>query len=123
MDEADTGVELRVAGETLFDAWHPDQNQTDAPTVKDAPHLLKPSHFKPIRFVDDEQSCWIRQGAGNAHRTIPLLIESVLRLFSLVTSITVWVPFRVAQLFGVIKNASHSRVFVTAGPFDCGIMQ
>jgi hypothetical protein len=24
MDEADPGVELRVTGQTLFDAWHPD---------------------------------------------------------------------------------------------------
>ena len=96
MDEADTGVELRVAGKTLFDAWHPDQNQTDAPTVKDAPHLLKPSHFKPIRFVDDEQSCRIKQGAGHSHRAIPLLMESILRLHGFVASITSRVPLGVA---------------------------
>jgi hypothetical protein len=25
MDEADAGVKLRIAGQALFDAWHPDQ--------------------------------------------------------------------------------------------------
>jgi hypothetical protein len=57
MDEADPRVELRVAGKTLFDAWDPDQNQTDAPTVKDVPHLLKPSHFKP-NIPDTRSRSW-----------------------------------------------------------------
>ena len=86
MDEADTGVELWVTGQTFFDARHSDQHQTDAPMVKDVPHLLKPYHFEPIRFVDDEQSCWIRQSARHSHRAIPLLIESIPRLL-IVTSI------------------------------------
>jgi hypothetical protein len=29
MNEADTGVELRVASQALFHAWHSDQNQAE----------------------------------------------------------------------------------------------
>jgi hypothetical protein len=39
------------------------------------------------------------------------------------TSITIWVPFGVAQLFGAMKESPHSRVFVSPYSFDCGIMQ
>jgi hypothetical protein len=123
MDEADTRVELRVAGQTLFEARHPDQNQTAAPVVKDVPHLLKPCHLEPIRFIDDEQSSRIRQGAGHSHRTIPLLVKGNLHVESFVTSITIRVPFGVAQLFGAMKESLHSRVFVPPCSFDCGIMQ
>ena len=55
MDEADTRVRLRVACQTLFEARHSDQNQTDAPVVKDVPNLFKPCHLEPIRFIDDKQ--------------------------------------------------------------------
>src|SRR5260370_6023802 len=123
MDETDTRVELRVAGQTLFDARHSDQNQTDTPMVKDVPHLLQPCLFEPIRFVDDEQSCRIRQSASYSHRAIPLLIKSILHLESLVISVTIWVPLRVAQLFGAMKEARHSRLFVPTYPFDCDSMQ
>ena len=123
MDESNARVELWIARETLFDARHPDQNQTDAPVVKDVPHLLKPCHFEPIRFVDDKQSSRIRRGAGHSHRAIPLLIESILGVDRLDTSVTIWVLFGVAQLFGAMKESPHSRVFVSPYSFDYGIMQ
>ena len=112
-------------GSVLFflKPWNSDQNQPDAPMVKDVPHLLKPCHLEPICFIDYEQSCRIRQGVSHSHGTIPLLMEGILRLLSLVTSITARIRLGVAQLFGTIKKAHHSRVFVTTCPFDCGIMQ
>jgi len=91
--------------------------------VKNTPHLLQPGHFEPVRFVDDKQSSWIRRGAGHSHRAIPLLIESILCGDRLDTSITIWVPFGVAQLFGAMKESPHSRVFVSPYSFDYGIMQ
>jgi hypothetical protein len=91
--------------------------------VKDVPHLLQPCHFEPVRFIDYKQSSRIRRGAGNSHRAIPLLIESILGVERLNTSITIWVPFGVAQLFGAIKESPHSCIFVSPYSYDCGIMQ
>ena len=54
MDKADARVELRVPCQTLFNARHPDQNQTDSTVVKGVPHLLQPRHFEPICFVDNQ---------------------------------------------------------------------
>ena len=123
MNEADPGVELRIACQTFFDAGHSDQNQTDAAMVKDVSHLFKPRHLQPIRFVDDEQSSRIRQGDGHSHRAIPLFVKSILRFKSFVASITTWVRLRVAQLFSATEESLHLRVFVPARPFDCGIVQ
>ena len=49
-------------------------------------------------------------------------MESILRLERFVTSITIWVPFRVTQLFGAIKESLRSRVFVPPSSFDYGIV-
>src|ERR1019366_1081459 len=96
MDESDPGIELRVTCQALFDARHSDQDQTDIPAVEDIPDLLKPRDFEPVRFVNYEQSRGIRHAGPYSHRAIPLLIESILGVACLSTSISIWVLFGIA---------------------------
>jgi hypothetical protein len=41
MDEADTGVELRIPGQALLDAGHADQHHADAARVEDGPQMFE----------------------------------------------------------------------------------
>src|SRR4051812_46920238 len=121
MDESDPGVELRVPGETLFDARHSDQHQTDTPMVKDIPHLLKSRDLETIGFVNDEQSCGIRNAAPYSHRAIPLLIESIFGVVRFGTSITIracpCIPVR--TMAGIEAKRGFDRIALTSSKPSC----
>jgi len=55
VDKADAGVELRIASQALFNAWHTDQNHSNPALIKNAPCLLQSGDLEPVGFVDDQQ--------------------------------------------------------------------
>jgi hypothetical protein len=50
-------------------------------------------------------------------------MKSILHIESFVTSITIWVPFRVAKRFGAMGKPLRSQVFAPPCSFDCDIVQ
>ena len=95
MNEADAGVELRVASQAFFHARHSDQNQPETPTVENIPHLLQSCHSQPVRFVDDEQRSGIGHRSFYAHRSIPLVKVSILGSVRFGASIAVWISLAI----------------------------
>ena len=55
VDEPDPAVELRVPGETFFDAGHTDQDHAEAAAVVVVAELLQGRGLEPVGLVDDEQ--------------------------------------------------------------------
>ena len=66
VDEADPAVELRVAGEALFDAGHADEDHAELAAVVVVAELLQCGGLEPVGLVDDEQLDEGRQGMGDA---------------------------------------------------------
>jgi hypothetical protein len=51
--------ELRVACQTLFEAWHPDEHQSEIAFVENGVQLFEAGHLKAIGLIDgDEKSRW-----------------------------------------------------------------
>lgn len=55
MGETDPAVELGVAGESLFDAWHLDGDDAYVAAVEVVADLLEAGGFESVGFVDDQQ--------------------------------------------------------------------
>ena len=50
--EADSAIELRVAGQLPFEAGHPDQDDSDVAAVEVVADQFQPSGFESVGFVD-----------------------------------------------------------------------
>jgi hypothetical protein len=107
MNEADPRVELRVASQPFFHAWHSDQNQPEPPTVENIPYLLQPRHSQPVRFIDDEQGSGIGHRSLYAHGSVSLVKVSVLGFVRFGASIAVRVSVSITELFGAIQKSYH----------------
>jgi hypothetical protein len=59
MDEPDTGIELRVSGEPLFETGHADQDQAYVTLVENGPYLLQTLYPQPVCLINDYQACWV----------------------------------------------------------------
>ena len=70
MNEADAGIELRIAGQPLFDAWHSDQDQADLIAIEQIAQLLQARNLQPIGFVDQDQTdgCQRRPSRNDGRR-------------------------------------------------------
>jgi hypothetical protein len=55
MHKAYARLQLWVARQPLFDAWHPNQHQPDLTSVIDVAHLLYPRHFQAASPIDEDQ--------------------------------------------------------------------
>lgn len=55
MGEADSAVELRVAGHALFDAWHNDQDRAGVLAIEDITHLLQSGSVETLRFLRNHE--------------------------------------------------------------------
>jgi hypothetical protein len=66
VNEADAGVKLPKASQSLFKAGHSAQNHSNPALIKYAPRLLESGHFESVGFVNDQQRGWI----GNISLTV-----------------------------------------------------
>jgi hypothetical protein len=55
MDEADTRVQLRVAGQAFLESRHADQHHAHLSTVVEVAQLLEAGRFQSVGFVNHEQ--------------------------------------------------------------------
>ena len=55
VDQADSVVELRVAGQALLQPRHAQEPQPEAVPVVHVPQLLQACHLEPVRLVDDQE--------------------------------------------------------------------
>jgi len=53
MREANSAVELGVAGHALLDAWHADQDKADVVAVEDVTQVLQRGSVEALRFIKD----------------------------------------------------------------------
>ena len=54
--EANSGIELRVSGESLLKSGHADEHEADASLVKDCTQLFESRHLQAVRLVVDISS-------------------------------------------------------------------
>src|SRR5271169_5571374 len=63
MDEADAGIELRIARETFPQSRHADQDQTNFLHIKNRAYLLQARHPQAIRLIDHDEGGRIANAA------------------------------------------------------------
>jgi hypothetical protein len=54
-NEANAGVQPRIASKALFNAWHNDQNHSNPAPIENASCLLQSGDLEPVGFVNDQQ--------------------------------------------------------------------
>jgi hypothetical protein len=55
VDEADSGVELRVACQFFLKPWHSHQDDPNLSGIEDGTHLFEACHSQTVRFVDQDE--------------------------------------------------------------------
>lgn len=108
--KADAGVELRIASQALFKAWHPDQNHSNPALIENASCLLQPGDLKPVGFVDDQQGGRIGDQLLQSHRAMLLLEEGVFGVLCLLTAIPVRILETITKVIENTKEPLHFRI-------------
>jgi hypothetical protein len=53
---------LRVARQTLFEARHPDEDESEIAFIENGAQLFEAGHLQAIGLIDDDELCGIKNG-------------------------------------------------------------